>query len=604
MTTKTDIASPNRPVPPSASSSYVANQLPNEIIVNIGDRLPNRTLCILVRLCRSWYAALIPRLYHSVTIDSEELLEKFFKAMLATASHKKLFHFVHELHFTSRAGLCTNVMRALCDTRRSQSNSAGGEAAWLPFLQTWKNLSVLSTRYFCSELELKLLARTGLHLSLTTLSMSICQWEACADTFEALPSVESLKIDFLLPNDWRPKTVPFSYLETIHGYFPRLKEFEVLCLRTCGEIPEYVQPCATVRLFSVRAVPEARSWGEYFARKYPKLETLDLPGSRNENIDMAIEAKRLVRSCYHLRRLVMINDEVCRALINILLEIGAPLERLWLGEQERPLFPKLSQSFRQTLTHVVFYGGPAMPIKEVLAQLKICPSLTNLSLFRVTPRLEVDHILTEIEGLKILSLAADDIGLSSNHNDEATVRLAKIESVSLTGQEIEDEVYHWLSPRCPRLTSLELNYGLGGYRIPVIYYPNPGLKFLSVQGGLHTVFKLTQISEVERVQLQGQGYNKLNELNETTGYTRWFGPPGFQGMRVQEPAEVEQLLSEIEVLHDGFCRRKSEEAKQIEQELLEECSEQAVPYTHLSARIFMIRCHFVDTILLSGILIT
>ncbi|KAF7721827.1 hypothetical protein EC973_004090 [Apophysomyces ossiformis] len=603
MTTTMEIASPTRCVPPLASN--VANQLPNEIIVNIGDRLPNRTLCILVRLCRSWYAALIPRLYHSVTIDSTELLDKFFKAMLATASHKKLFQFVHELHLRSRSGLFTDLMEVLCGTGngRGWSNVAGEEAAWLRFLQTWENLRVLSSCYSCSKLQLQLLATTRLDLSLIKLSISIYEWEACANTLEVFPCVERLTMDFSSSDDWQPKVVSFSDLETIHSCFPRLKEFEALCLQTGGEIPEHVQPCDTVRLFSVRALPEARSWGEYFGLKYPKLETLKLPCSRDENLNMAIEAKRLVRSCYQLQRIAMLNDEVYSSLINILLNIGAPLEEVCFGEQDKLWFPELTQSLQKTLTHVDFYCGPDIPIKDILTQLKICQSLTNLSLDRVAPRLEVDIILTELEGLKTLTLAAENIVLSSNHKDNAIVR-TKLEYLNMTGQEIEDEVYGWLSPRCPRLTSLELHYGWGGYQIPVIYYPNHGLKFLSVQSGVDTVYKLTQMNELERVQLQREGYNKLNELNETTGHTRWFGPHQSRIIQPQEPVQVQESVREIEVLNNGFYKKKSEEAKQWEQELLEEYGEQAYTCFPRPARILMIRCHFVDTIRLNGVLIT
>ncbi|KAF7730666.1 hypothetical protein EC973_001615 [Apophysomyces ossiformis] len=494
-----------------------------------------------------------------------------------------------------------DVTERILGTKASLSDQSVIEPTWFKFLQQWKNLKLLATTKRWLKSDLGILASNGdIYCRLTTLSIGIEDWDTCTSAFSEFPCVENLCVDFVTSRQPHNRGVPYLVLEEIHSYFPRLSYFKVRYLRVYGETPQPVVPCHTVRKFSVLARQNSE-WGDYFARKYPNLEELELRGSQAENSSMEREAKRLVRSCYHLQRLDMINDEVYYGLIDILLEIGAPLRGLCVYPTDTPWFTGRIYSLHQTLKNINLYGKLEIPVVEVLAQLKVCHSLTTLAMDYICPRLEVDLILTEIKGLEHLTLTIDSIGLTNN-NKGGTAIQSQLKYLGLFANDVEDEVYPYLSSHCPRLTSLECSYRHPSYRLTTIFYPNPGLKSLAVWCRFHTVFRLTQMNEAERIQLRDEGYSKLNELSETKGYTQWFGPSFIEVLRLMDPADAEEHLTELTYRSDGIYRKKYEEV------MVEETSGQErveVFDSHFTpSRILLIRCHYLDDIKLNGVRIS
>ncbi|KAF7721332.1 hypothetical protein EC973_004864 [Apophysomyces ossiformis] len=554
------------------------NDLPNEILVNIADRLPKRTLCVLIRLCRSWYRALMPRLYQSITIDSEQRLRQFLSVMLTPHSHEKIFPFVHELHALPEP--YSNSMDVM---RRTLYADITGDT-WFTFFQRCEHLKLIAIQWYWSKHMLQMLASSGnVYRRLARLSIHMEAWPMCSTEFSDFPSVKQLSIN-LRPMQAQDKVMSFVDLENIHKRFPNLEYFQAIHLQVSGELPQPIAPCNTVRKFIVCFSADG-SWSNYFAQKYPRLEIFGLNGCRTEKNEIAMEVKRLVRSCYCLRRLEIFNDQLYCELTDILMEIGAPLEELSVKPMNKSWLIRRFHSMEKTLTNINLSGNLGIEIQQLLAQLKNYGSLRTLSLENMFSRVEPDFILSEMERLEKLVLEADSIGVTSNDGHRKNIH-SKLKHFAVTGKEIEDEVYHYLSAHCPFLKSIECDYRASDHRLAIIYYPNPGLKSLKVRSYGYNIYRLTQMNEEERIQLQREGYSKFNELKETRGYTQWIKNPNSGHKTFMVPNEVTEVLREFCYLPDGTCRRKTKK---------ERIYETSISYIH-PISIILIRCHYIDEI--------
>ncbi|KAF7728241.1 hypothetical protein EC973_006522 [Apophysomyces ossiformis] len=362
---------------------------------------------------------------------------------------------------------------------------------------------------------------------------------------EQLPAVEHLTIERPRRGFGIAGELQYTDLETIHNNLPRLYSFS-LFTQVYGSLPRNVVPCDTVRQLSL-VTEYYGGWGEYFAKKYQRLETLSIykPGGYWHAPD---DIRTLAKSCFWLRRLSIDDYAAYCSFVDILQSIHAPVSYIYYASHDASWFFRVVDCFHKTISEVNVHVQNDVPVKLVLESLCNCRALTDLTLECSNYYFRIDMLLKQLKSLKVLSIKGPRIGVEKFRTRDIQHCL---KDVKMSAKVIANEVYMYLSQCCPGIVSLDCHY-LCGRNYPVnIYYPQPGLRQLAVSSCYSYVFKLTRMTAEERIKEPSRKRCGSNKIQQPVGCTKWYSTfemygaiPGYADN--SRPHRIKEIVAEPE----------------------------------------------------------
>ncbi|KAF7728424.1 hypothetical protein EC973_006102 [Apophysomyces ossiformis] len=561
-------------------------RFPREVLQNITGRLSQKTLCTLTCVSRAWHVVIIPELYNTISITKEVQTRRFLNLLSNPSRAEQLLYYVRKLELASLSEQHILPLARTCPSLVEFSVASPIGEDLVPQLQAFENIRKISLHLTISKWPP--LSMGGLDAKITRLSLHARQVKEWVRLLPKLPCIEGLNIacppSFTTCADDK---FSFSELEIIHERFPHLCSLGMdgVCLQ--GDIPEHVSPCFTLQ--SLTFVPGGGSlqWGNYFARKYTNLETLNVSRSLTGDDHAQIETIPLALSCRKLKYLSMnLHPDVYRTFLGLLQEMSSPLTSVCLDSSwDDPSAFSILHGFQKTLSAVSIRVDSGAPLDKLMEYLTRCPSLVNLHLdCRRTP-VSVDWLLNQLPHLERLSIIGSNVGVSKTYL--AGNKYLSLKHLSMEGEDIEDAVYCFLSAMCPRLSSLYCTYRNPREESRHLCYLNPGLKSLYVHYIQYTencpadscfgpkrgpMFKLVRTDSSGPMQKASRATESLSIEDDV----RWY----CDGMDVTERFRRPTRL--------GHSKKKSEE-KDIEHR-----------DRHNHATV-LIRCHYVERIQLNSL---
>ncbi|KAF7725443.1 hypothetical protein EC973_009617 [Apophysomyces ossiformis] len=521
------------------------NQLPSEILLKIFNRLRKGKWCTLVHVCRLWNIVLVPELYRSIAIVSNEQLQ----SVADIVTDKQLGHLVRELRISTR--LDEEQMALLPQLFPYVTDLHGG--TWehdhlFSVLPKWKHLGKIEELFIEGNVPANF-QTDSLGRQLKSLWVETKNIEEWIGTLVKLPLIEELTLTFVInKRETRQGTISFTELEKIINNLPCLHSLRLHNLWIYGELPEHISPCKTLHDLNLN-VRFDNGWAQYFATKCRELEKLTINRAQM-NVDLAL----LARSCTQLKSLTIHNADAYRAFMDILEQIASPIEEVEFDMQDAVWFRKTIHSFHRTLTSIKIWTYEDMPIETLLTEdLKACRLLRELTLSRFTGRLDIDVILDRWDSLEHLFLQGEYIGLSNNCH--ATTKKPRLRSLQMNGEDISDDVFMWLARTCRKLSSIECWFTGESHRSRTICYPNQSLNLLSLRTYSNALFKLTQLSETECIKYKDRDGGQDDQAkDEMTGCTRWFHRVWDNGIATAYPIDLEETNQPLYEYYKNYDR--------------------------------------------------
>ncbi|KAF7721293.1 hypothetical protein EC973_004969, partial [Apophysomyces ossiformis] len=441
------------------------NQLPHEILLDIFTRLSERKQWTLVCVCRLWYDILIPELYYYINITTDDQFSLLRRTVKDTAESKQLGHFVLKLEITVRLDKKQIAsLRQLFPFVRYLGGKIGEYPDLLSDLPNWKRLEQISYKdqkgNVPSTFPIKFMAS-----QLYDLELDMEHFEDWMNILIQLPSISHLTLGVRRKDADEKKRISFSDLDKLIDHLPRLVFLTVRHIWTDGELPETVLPCNTLIWLNLDRT-FGNGVGHYFARKCNNIEVLYL---NCDEIDT--DQRTLLESCRQLEKIQLDNDTLYRPCMDILQEIGAPMEEIHFHEDDMPWICKMIHGFRKTVTSVDIVIPEAISITEMLIdELQACRSLESLFLQCYYGDMDIDWILDRCNHLQELTVLCDTIGISDNYHASTKCEL---KGIFLSGDYISDDVLVYLERTCPNLSSLAYGLSTNSNRSCTIRCLNP-----------------------------------------------------------------------------------------------------------------------------------
>ncbi|KAF7727416.1 hypothetical protein EC973_007580 [Apophysomyces ossiformis] len=480
-----------------------AECLPAEVLENIGNRLSQRTLTILVRVCRSWNAALTPLLYSSAEINGPEQFNSLIRTLTITAPHKRLGHstrtlYVYDTLSDKEFHCLPDIFPFIVDAPRYIS-----PAREIFFcLNRWKFLRSISLnlRQISPQQQFFHIGSFGEQLKeLTVYVDTLSPWIELICKF---PSLINLTIT------GEHNAASFDELEKLQNGLPKLESLVLYYLPVRGEVPLHIVPSHSLRVLKF-CPAEARSWIEYVSRKYTDLEELYFSGTIHWETE-GLNYAPLAKSCSRLKKFNTYSDSpVYFHILDVLVSVGAPLTYLRLPLSEPNNGGKYLDCFQKTLSCIHARSLKRSVMLSFLSALKVYTSLTALVIWGTTD-LAIDSILSSAKALQSLELKASIISVLGNNGLTASRQLRRLE---LSAHIIDNQVFSYLTHYHPGLVDLSVMYNGHSFGSPLkysaftyspfthshfIYYPHPGLRMLNVFHDCKCFFRVLQSSVAER----------------------------------------------------------------------------------------------------------
>ncbi|KAF7731207.1 hypothetical protein EC973_000622 [Apophysomyces ossiformis] len=561
-------------------------RLPSELLENIANRLPRRTLNILVRVCRSWNVALTPVLYSSADTLSPQQLDSLIKTLTSTATQKQLGHLIRRLRvwdtlsdsqLQSLTELCPNLVE-LCGTVCETSNISPYLYAWKYLTATYLTVCLNTPQHFHTGFSKQLLT----HLTLTTRGIST--W---IDLIREFVSLRSLCIEAKGEgdvNDHELDRISFGDLENLQNSLPKLECLAIYLLWVEGEIPLHLIPCHTVR----NLIWVAENPGQcirYISLKYTNLEELYL-AETSHLVYTKLTLAPLMKSCSNLKQLVICDNlKLYYLLLDMLASAGAPLTHITFIKCKEDFVAKYLHHFKETLTSVNLRDIDSLYTQSFLSNLHLYTSLTDLAV-KCSLELGINSILSSVKALRNLFIQARRIHLVEN--DRFTLS-RHLKELVLIVDDMDDQIYPYLAHYHPSLTRFEISYSDTCNRPCFIYYPHPGLKVLAVNYENSCVFRVLQSHVAEKT-------TKLcwRLRSEATRNVRWYywnrlskKSPPFQRLEISQVQDIADL-------------REDDDKYSLSTEPDQVIIQQKMVFTAFGKPIVFVQCHFVDEMYLNG----
>ncbi|KAG0183600.1 hypothetical protein DFQ29_000025 [Apophysomyces sp. BC1021] len=310
------------------------DNLPREILLNIAARLSRYRLCACVLVCRSWYAAFIPVLYHSVNLRKLKPFIQFVETVLNTENYNQLGHLVRKMILPSSIYFSSNPYSPVLFPLIVEVDHGGMYSSDLSnILGVWKCIEDVGPVVIRHPKEFQL---DLLQNRITKLMMTIVSFTEWVDIMAELPYIEELQLESRsnrISGEPSGAKISFCELETLHENFPHLRAFTLREILIYGELPQHITPCNKVDDLQLMFI-EGHLWGQYFSRKYTNLEKLQFAFDRVPEINSESESIILAKSCRHLKQFIQDSGPmtIFRQVLETLVQIGAPMTTLELPQ--------------------------------------------------------------------------------------------------------------------------------------------------------------------------------------------------------------------------------------------------------------------------------
>ncbi|KAF7725653.1 hypothetical protein EC973_009460 [Apophysomyces ossiformis] len=357
--------------------------------------------------------------------------------------------------------------------------------------------------------------------AITELCINKRKYEEWIHLLAELPCIEVLSMGHkpkyrseISPRDCQ---ISFCSLEKIHAYLPRLRSFSIHPCIVVDQLPKSITPCDTVRELTFYPT-ESYYWGKYFAQKYTHLEKLSISILSFEPIDMTAELVALAKSYRYLQEFECRDNEEYCIFLDALASVRAPLKNLSFHSWDQQWATQTLDQFKQTVTSISLELTKEITDRSALSTIEPCLFLRQLKIDVGKCDIQLDQILCQTKHITDLNVRARIISIRCNNSLDPRHNLDRL---CLSGADIEDEVYVYLSFCCPRLSRLTCDYddNRGTDRPCVIYCPNPSLKYLCVSFRRDYMYKLVKIEDSDDLQRINNESAKVDQ--EAKPNVRW-----------------------------------------------------------------------------------
>ncbi|KAG0165911.1 hypothetical protein DFQ28_008841 [Apophysomyces sp. BC1034] len=493
------------------------DNLPLEILPNIAARLSRYRLCACVLVCRSWYAMFISQLYTTVDIHKPKSFIQFVKTARNTEKRYQLGRLVRKMILPNSTCITSDSYLPVLFPFIVEFDHGGMNSSDLSeVLGAWKCIENVGPVIVRDPKEFPLDLLRHRITKLTIIIGSFTEW---VDIMAELPRVEELQIQSRsnrIMGEPSEAAISFCELETLHENFPHIRTLTLREILVYGELPRYITPCNKVDDLQLMFI-EGHRWGQYFAQKYTNLENLQIAFDRVPEINAEPESIVLAKSCRHLKQFIQDSGPmtIFQQVFEALLQIGAPMTAIKLPQTATNLYKKIVEGFQKTHSRASLTIDIRNMCEDAVGPLAACKLLVELDLRLFNHYLCIDQILDCCKHLTELKIDAPHIGVSNERT--ATYHSHGLRTLKLRAK-INQTVYSYMSQRCPRLSSLDIEFHKFD-RPYIIHLPNQNIKLLSITSDIHRMmYNVTRIDETGKLQDWSKRYQRRANGFELGGH--------------------------------------------------------------------------------------
>ncbi|KAG2199541.1 hypothetical protein INT46_001241 [Mucor plumbeus] len=474
---------------------------PLEIFDNVAYYLTTKQKGICQSVCRSWRRLFTPSKYRHIHVRGRRQFSQFYQSLepefvghyVRRLSVEDVYMTTQELN--SLPMLCPNLI-ALSFNGKSMDSSIGEQVEYSSFAQ-WSHLRRLTELQDLTVTNYLLRSPSSPLSSLTHLSIRFNGNEqSTKDNFFASLHKATDLINLSLDS----VTLSLSEIETIHQACPHLQKLRLINahLEPIGSTVEekravatyLCQPAKFMRTFEYQNggdLYDNYEWLYYFANKYTYLENLELwceysvdtphriPPSIIELEERYGALARLGMACCSLKSAKFLNITMNYWIFEALDSMGTQLESIALGDMTDntiDLLQYLGES-KQNVSELTLWGWPSLCIQEIMEETiaMIGQCSEHLSSFIFSMRFSgiknspvpIDMLLKYCSKLSYLKfdciqaalLSSVDIVQDSLVSNPSFVH-SKLSHLALENGSFRNELFEYLSIRCPNLVRLEI----------------------------------------------------------------------------------------------------------------------------------------------------
>ncbi|EPB84398.1 hypothetical protein HMPREF1544_08835 [Mucor circinelloides 1006PhL] len=479
---------------------------PLEIFDNVAYYLTTKQKGICQSVCRSWRKLFTPSQYRHIHVRGRRQFSQFYQSLepgfvghyVRRLSVNDVYMTAHELN--SLPMLCPNLI-ALSFNGKSMDQSLEQEqqleeyasfAPWSHLRRLTELQDLTVTNYLlkcpCSPLS----SLTHLSIRLNDNDQSTTKIDFFASLHKATDLV-NLSLDSV--------SLSLSDIETIHQACPHLQKLRLVNVHlepigsTVQEkraVATYLcQPAKFMRTFEYQNggdLYDCYEWLYYFANKYMYMENLELwceysvdtphrvPPSASDLEERYGALARLGMTCRSLKSIKFLNITMNYWIFEALDSMGTQLESIALGDMTDNTIDMLQYlgESRQNVSSLILWGWPSLCIQETMeetiAMIGQCSERLSSLVFSMrfsgikNSPVPIDMLLKycsnlsylKLDGTQAALLSSTDMARDALVNNPSSFVRPKLNHLVLENGSFLNELFEYLSIRCPNLTKLEI----------------------------------------------------------------------------------------------------------------------------------------------------
>ncbi|KAK4513301.1 uncharacterized protein ATC70_011869 [Mucor velutinosus] len=476
---------------------------PLEIFDNVAYYLTTKQKGICQSVCRSWRKLFTPSQYRHIHVRGRRQFSQFYQSLEpGFVGHYVRRLSVNDVYMTANElnalpMLCPNLI-ALSFNGISMDQSMEQAQLEHASLAPWSHLRRLTELQDLTVTNYLLKCPSSPLSSLTHLATRFNDNEPAmkSDFFASLHKATDL-INLSLDS----VTLLLPEMETIHQACPHLQKLRLINvhLEPIGTTVEekravatyLCQPAKCMRTFEYQNggdLYDNYEWVYYFANKYVYMENLELwceysvdtphrvPPSVTDLEERYGALARLGMVCRCLRSAKFLNITMNYWFLEALDSVGTQLESIALGDMTDntiDLLQYLGES-RQNVSSLTLWGWPSLCIQETMeesiAMIGQCSERLDSLVFSMrfsgikNSPVPIDMLLKycsklsylKLDGTQAALLSSADIARDALVNNPSTFVRPKLSHLVLENGSFRNELFEYLSIRCPNLRKLEI----------------------------------------------------------------------------------------------------------------------------------------------------
>lgn len=562
----------------STSQQQLAYDYPYEIFDKVSYYLTNKQKGICQTVCRSWRTLFTPSQYRHVHVRGRRQFSQFYNTLLlGIVGYYVRRLSVDDVYMTAQElkslpSLCPNLVALSfngksMDASRPLENGANNDNSLeVPFSQ-WTQLRRLTELQDLTVTNHLLHASNSPLSSLTHLSIRFNQHSSKADFISSLHKATdliSLSLDSLV--------LSISDMEIIHKVCPNLQKLRLINAelapigstveekRAVAALNRY-KPAKSMKTFEFqnsRDLYENYEWLYYFASKYVNLVNLELwcaysvstPSPETPPTMADLEERygalaRIGMTCQNLKSAKFFNVTMNHWFFEVLDSVGTQLYNIALGDMTDNTIDLLQclGASKQNVSSLTLWGWSSLCIQETMEETvsMIGQCSDRLSSLTFSMRfsgvknspMPFDMLLnrcSKLNHLKLDSIQATlthsmDMDRDAMVSDNAAFMRPHIRHLALENGSFRNEVFEYLSVRCPNLTKLEIDSCalIGEYARPAmeikIHMPQHTFESISIShtrpySQFHHRGQVTYFRLFDVLQLDKKDWHQVYEITE------------------------------------------------------------------------------------------